>query len=145
MLSLQIGLALLLFLASPGLDRFECFFTAMQFLLEGIASTLLLLQTEEAAIAGFVAALIAIFIPVALNLYDGLFVPVIVRLRSHEKATCQTWLMVFLGVLLSVPSAVIAALGCSCNIFDAVNAAAEEAVGAAAGVAEECAEEAVET
>ena len=56
-IALQLGLAVFLFLCAPGIDRFECCVTALQFLLEGVGSTLLVAasaETTETSLAGFV-------------------------------------------------------------------------------------------
>jgi len=139
---LQFGLALFLFLCAPGIDRFECFVTAAQFFVEGLGTALFLAATEEAAMLAFTLALASIFIPVVLNLYDSLIVPVIMRMRSHESVSCTTWLCTLFTVLFSVPATVMAVMGIQCRAFDMCLSMSEEGIGQGAGASEEAKENA---
>lgn len=117
-----------------GVDRFECFVTATQFFFEGLSTTMFLVVDDPATAAtpatlAFVFGLGAIFLPMVLGMYDGLIVPIITRLRTHERVTCKTWLITILGVILAVPAAILAVFGIQLACFDMLTAAAEETVG----------------
>ena len=154
-MSLQLGLALLLFITGPGVDRFECFVTALQFFLEGLGTTLLLVAGVESicgdeeckegvGTAGFIVALCSIFVPAILNLYDAFLVPFFVRMRSKEKLTCGAVCQVLMGLFFIVPMTVLAACGISMPCIEMLMESAEEAAGGAEEAAEEAGEMSVE-
>ena len=134
-LSIQFGVGLLLAVTLPGIDRFECFVTATQFLLEGAATACFLSRTESAAPIAFGLALCALFLPIALNLYDSIIVPVIIRLRTHEKLTWKVIFVTVLGVLFSIPATAMTLAGCTGCVCCAD--LTEEAVGRSSEVASE--------
>ena len=158
-LGFLLVLSLILFLLGPGADRYECAVTASnmlekegcvaiylvrdvpmcpqasQYMLEGLATTMVLYYQAEDNGTALVLLLCAIFLPVVLQLYDGLIVAVVMRLRGHKKVTCKMWALAVLSVIVALPAAFLKLLGLDTGltdvITDSVEAAADIAVGEA--------------
>ena len=83
-LSLQMGLALYVFVLRPSVDRLENVQNWLQMGFEGAATFLLLLPlfvpdvpVSTSSVAAFFGTLIAVFIPILTKLYDVLIVPLV--------------------------------------------------------------------
>ena len=108
---------------------------ASQYMLEGLATTMVLYYQAEDNGTALVLLLCAIFLPVVLQLYDGLIVAVAMRLRGHKRVTCKMWAIAVISVLVALPAAFLKLLGLDTGltdvITDSVEAAADIAVGEA--------------
>ena len=111
-ISVQFGLALFFYVIAPGTDRLEVAVQATQIFCEGVGTTLTMSNLGDTALA---VGLTAIFLPVALQLYDALIVKVIARVHGKEKVTCKEWGWAFLSVLATVPEALGAMVGVDCG------------------------------
>ena len=114
---LQAALVLWLFLLSPGADRYDVTITAVQFMLEGGLTALLLLgitgNIDEATAqqVALILGLASMFLPMVLLVYDGFFMSIIRRVRQEETPNCLSWCSALLAVLLFVPSVLVGMLG----------------------------------
>ena len=129
-LSLQVGTAALLFLCAPGWDRFECALTSLQFLVEGLATTFILIGAQDNSLT---FALFGIFVPILLSIYDGIIVQMSLRLRSQNRVTCGEVCTSFIGIILMLPTAIMACFGVECDLLDRIQAYAEETMGVTTG------------
>jgi len=106
--SLQFSFAAWLLLLGPGIDRFECVVTATQFALEGCSCCLLL---SEQFTLGFVVALVSVFLPVALQLYDFFLVALLAACRKGERPSIADVINFATAVGIVVYDGVLAILG----------------------------------
>ena len=107
-LAIQLALATWIGVFGPGADRVGCWSAVLQLLLEATLTALLLLTSvggggTVAKEIAFVASLMALFVPGLMQMYDGIFVPLVHRVRAGEKQGCLAWALALLDVLLFVP------------------------------------------
>ena len=151
--STQIGVSLYVAVVKPSADRIDNWLTALQFLVEGSQTGVLILGASYATrgntnsalscqAAAFFLGLAALFLPLFEKVYNAVIHPMSACYRGEFDP--RTFFFAFVSLLMSIPGAVINILGIdNVELDDAMGGAeeglalAEEAVDVMEGVGDQ--------